>query len=93
VAVHAVSVDVHGRPDVIAAMGLLVREYGCVNVMLECGEELLRTSFAAGIVDQALVHIAPGEGPIRRAAGEGWAVLRQHVVGVDTELLLSRDQA
>lgn len=93
VVVHAVNSDSQERPDVKAALKLLVCEYSCMNVMLECGQELLRSSFAADVVDQALVHIAPGEGPMNLAAGHDFRELRDHFVGVDRELLLRRVQA
>lgn len=88
VVVHAVKAGPDGRPDVKAAIVLLVREYSCMNVMLECGQELLAGCFAADVVDQAVVHIAPGEGRMHLAAGRDMIVRREHRVGVDVELLL-----
>jgi diaminohydroxyphosphoribosylaminopyrimidine deaminase/5-amino-6-(5-phosphoribosylamino)uracil reductase len=90
VVVRSVKSDAAGRPDVRAALPLLAGEFACVNVMLECGQELLTSSFAASVVDQALVHIAPGEGPMQLAAGRDLRILRDHRVGVDRELLLGR---
>ena len=103
VSVEGVPADAHARPDARAALALLASQHACVVVMIESGSTLLATLFEADLIDQALVHIAPkktGETTAQHVM-QGYEVLafpharhlqviRQHRIGVDTEVLLGR---
>lgn len=56
------------RLDLAACLRLLVDRHDVTNVMLECGPRLLRAFFAAGLVDEAFVYIAPPGAAGGRAA-------------------------
>ncbi len=57
------------RVDLAAMLRQLVERYDVTNVMLECGPRLLAGFFAAGLVDEAFVYVAPPAG-----GGSGGAV-------------------
>ncbi|MDQ7014694.1 MAG: bifunctional diaminohydroxyphosphoribosylaminopyrimidine deaminase/5-amino-6-(5-phosphoribosylamino)uracil reductase RibD [Planctomycetota bacterium] len=57
------------RVDLAGMLRQLVERHDVTNVMLECGPRLLASFFAAGLVDEALVYVAPPAG-----GGSGGAV-------------------
>lgn len=89
----------HGHIDLPAVLELLARR-GCNEVQLEAGPVLSGALFAAGLVDELLVYVAPvllGSNarplldlPPLAAMSERWqlAVIDQRSVGTDWRLML-----
>lgn len=85
--------------DLSATLGLLAREHGVASVLVEAGPRVLGALVEADLIDEALVHLAPGvigdERAMSVAAGrevpslEGmrrYGLLRTRRVGEDVEL-------
>ena len=78
---------------------LLAERYSVASVMLECGPRLLASFFAAGLIDEAIVHIGSArlnEAGARASAERAFAALadraayrlcRARPLGGDTELI------
>jgi len=87
--------DPDGRVDLERVLRDLGEQRGVTNVMLECGPTLLASFFAAGLVDEAFVYVAPpAAGPTRsdlpadapsEAVLAGFDLVRSKMLAGDTE--------
>lgn len=91
------TVEVSGdgeRLDLEAVVRMLADRYGATNVMLECGPRLLAAFASGGLIDEAMVYVAPGGGGgiagVPGAWVRGMECVRRKAVGGDVEWWMRR---
>ena len=95
--------DSGGRVDLEGVLRSLVEQRGVTNVMLECGPTLLGSFFGAGLVDEAIVYVAPPRDVASRsglrpdapsaAVLAGFDLVRAKLLAGDTEQWYRRARA
>lgn len=95
--------DSGGRVDLEGVLRSLVEQRGVTNVMLECGPILLGSFFGAGLVDEAIVYVAPPRDVASRsglrpdapsaAVLAGFDLVRAKLLAGDTEQWYRRARA
>lgn len=92
--------------DLEGTLDLLARDYGVASVLVEAGPRVLGALIQADLIDEAVVHLAPGVigDELARPVAEGrevpgldgmrrYALLRTRRVGDDIELHYRRDHS